>query len=309
MKYVQVGILISLVAIAGLLLGIYRSQEPAEPPAPESLVLADEAQLTPAPETVQPEPDVIPKASPLQADPPTKARPARAAKPTPVKAPEPPVNPLEGSDPPEVATKPEVPAKPDPALAAKVSAPAAPELMPEPAPEPRVVTLPAGLDLPVRLVHSLSSDTNLAGDTFYATLEDDLIVDNLIIARKNARIEGRVVEAQKAGRVKGVSLLAIELVRLNTADGQTIDVFTNRFTVQGQKSRKDDAKKVGIAAGIGAAIGAIAGGGKGAAVGAAAGAGAGGGQVLLTRGKTAVVRSETPITFRLVEPVEIVESL
>ena len=62
--------------------------------------------------------------------------------------------------------------------------------------------------------------------------------------------------------------LQLELVRLNTSDGQRVRVQTEGFTKQAQKSTKKDAAKIGIGAGLGAAIGAIAGGGKGAAIGA-----------------------------------------
>jgi hypothetical protein len=79
--------------------------------------------------------------------------------------------------------------------------------------------------------------------------------------------------------------------------------------VQGEETKGDDAKKVGIGAGVGAIIGAIAGGGKGAAIGAGVGAGAGGGAVAATRGKPAEIASETRLTFRLLDPVEVVEKL
>lgn len=68
-------------------------------------------------------------------------------------------------------------------------------------------------------------------------------------------------------------------------------------------------KRTGIFAGGGAAfggiIGALAGGGKGAAIGALSGAGAGTAAQAVTRGKAAVIRSETLLSFRLERPVHI----
>jgi hypothetical protein len=180
---------------------------------------------------------------------------------------------------------------------------------PLPPAEPHRVTLPAGTELAIRLEQYLSSSRNLGGDTFYASLEEPLLVDNWLVAEKGARVEGRVVEADRAGRVQGQSKLTIELVRLHTADGQTVDVVTNRLHNQGPDSKKADAAKVGIGAGIGALIGAVAGGGKGAAIGAGVGAGAGGGAVAATRGKEVELPTETRLTFRLLDPVEIVEKL
>jgi len=64
---------------------------------------------------------------------------------------------------------------------------------------------------------------------------------------------------------------------------------------EGEASKGDDAKKIGIGAGIGAAIGAIAGGGGGAAKGAAIGGAAGTGAVLATRGKEVELAAGTEI--------------
>ena len=130
-----------------------------------------------------------------------------------------------------------------------------------------------------------------------------------MIAEKNAHVEGRVIDSQKGGRVKGRAAISLELVRLHTEDGQQIEISTSTHARQAESTAKSDAKKVGIMAGIGAAVGAIAGGGKGAAIGAGVGAGAGGGTVAATRGDAVVIASETPLVFRLTESVEIVETL
>jgi hypothetical protein len=159
----------------------------------------------------------------------------------------------------------------------------------------------------VRLVEGLSSDRNQPGDTFSATLDTPLVVDGFVIAERGARVEGRVVDSAKAGRVKGTSSLGVVLTRLHTSDGQHIAIKTDTFTRQGAQSRGSDAAKVGGAAAVGAIIGAIAGGGKGAAIGAGAGGAAGTGGVLLTRGKPAVLPSETHLNFRLSEPVTLTE--
>jgi hypothetical protein len=145
------------------------------------------------------------------------------------------------------------------------------------------------------------------GDTFSATLDAPLVVDSLVIAERGARAQGRVVRVEAAGRVRGLSALALELTSLKTSDGQTIRLRTDTFERQGEKTVAKDAAKVGVAAGIGAAIGAIAGGGKGAAIGAGVGGAAGTGGVLATRGQPVVIPSETKISFRLSQPVTITE--
>jgi hypothetical protein len=171
------------------------------------------------------------------------------------------------------------------------------------------VTLNAGTLIPVRLVDGLTSERNVPGDGFTATLDKEIVVDGFVIAERGARVEGRVVSSDKGGRVKGVSAIQVELLRLRTSDGQTVEVQTDGFERRAEESRRQDAAKVGAGAAFGAVIGAIAGGGKGAAIGAGVGGGAGAGTVMATRGNAATLPSETRVTFRLRAPVTITEKL
>jgi len=132
-----------------------------------------------------------------------------------------------------------------------------------------------------------------------------VIAGDRVVAPKGATVTGEVVEANPGGRVQGVARIAIQLTGLKTEDGQQVDISTNTVARQAGATKREDAAKVGIGAGVGAAIGAIAGGGKGAAIGAAAGSGAGAGTVLATRGKPAVLPSETVLTFRLRNQVDV----
>jgi hypothetical protein len=178
---------------------------------------------------------------------------------------------------------------------------------PPPRPAPNQVTLNTGVLIPVRLVDGLNSERNLAGDTFNATLDKELVVNGFVIAERGARVDGRVSNVERAGKVRGTATMAIELTRLHTSDGQTVPIQTDAFARQAEPSHQADAAKVGGAAAVGAIIGAIAGGGKGAAIGAGVGGGAGAGDVLLTRGKPVGFPSETRISFRLRTPVTITE--
>jgi hypothetical protein len=178
---------------------------------------------------------------------------------------------------------------------------------PPPPPPAKQVTVTAGTLLPVRLVETVSSDRNHPGDTFTATLDAPLVIDGFVIAEKGSRAEGRIIESQQAGRVKGLASIALELTRFTTSDGQHVEISTDNFTKMGPESKGADAAKIGGGAALGAIIGAIAGGGKGAAIGAGAGGAAGTGAVMTTRGKAAVLPSETKISFRLNNSVTITE--
>ena len=178
-----------------------------------------------------------------------------------------------------------------------------------PARVPTTVTIPAGTRLTVRVDERLSSDTVQTGDTFRATLDQALVVDGAVIAERGARVEGRVAQADPGGKVRGSASLALELVRLNTSDGQRVRLQTEGFTQTAPRSTKKDAAKVGLGAGLGAAIGAIAGGGKGAAIGAGVGGAAGTGAVLTSRGDPAEIPAETRMTFSLREAITVTEKL
>jgi hypothetical protein len=161
--------------------------------------------------------------------------------------------------------------------------------------------------LPVRLVDGLSSERNVPGDVFLATLDQEVVVDGLVIAERGARVEGQVVAADRGGNARGVAALAVELTRLDTSDGQVVAIRTDSFSKRSAVDHGQQAATIGGGAVIGAVIGAMAGGGKGAAIGAGIGGGAGAGGVLLTRPKPAELPSETRVTFRLKAPVQLTE--
>jgi len=219
-------------------------------------------------------------------------------------APQPPTQP---EPPPQAESSQAVPPQAEPAPAEPAPAVNVPPDPPVLAPPPAQVTLRSGILLSARTVEGLSSERNQIGDTFTATLEKRLSVDGWVIAERGARLEGKIVQSQRAGRVKGLSNLAIELTQLVTSDGQRVPIETETFEKRGESSTGQDAAKIGAVAAIGAAIGAIAGGGKGAGIGAAAGGAAGAGDVMLTRGKPAVLPAETHINFRLRNSVTITE--
>jgi outer membrane lipoprotein SlyB len=163
------------------------------------------------------------------------------------------------------------------------------------------VTIPAGESLLVRMIDGVDSSKNHVGDIFHASLETDLTVSGVLVARKGTDVYGRLAEAKEAGHIAGSSELMLELTRI-VIDGHDYPVVSSDYTLQGKGRGKNTAEKVGGGAALGAIIGAIAGGGKGAAIGAGVGAGAGGAVQVLTRGQQVKVPSETLLEFRLQQP-------
>jgi hypothetical protein len=170
---------------------------------------------------------------------------------------------------------------------------------------PDSLTLPTGAILQVRTTGWLSSDRNKVGDNVILTLDQPLIVDGLVVARRGQTVTGTVVNAERAGRVKGVSKLGLSLIQLTLVDGQLVDVKTSLIKATGGTSNGRDALGVVGTTGFGAAVGAAAAGGPGAAIGAGAGFVAGITGVLLTRGRPTIIPPESLLTFRVETPLTI----
>ncbi|MEO8049413.1 MAG: hypothetical protein ABI833_03270 [Acidobacteriota bacterium] len=172
---------------------------------------------------------------------------------------------------------------------------------------PPQLTIAPGTFLTVRVNQLLSSDHNQPGDAFSATLVNPIVVNGVVVADRGQSIQGRVSDAQKAGRISGTSRLGVELTDLTLVDGDQAPLHTSLVNRNGRTSEGRDAVGIGAATGIGAIIGAGAAGrhetGEGAAIGAGAGAAAGIIGVLLTRGHATYISPEQVLTFRVENPI------
>lgn len=182
------------------------------------------------------------------------------------------------------------------------NAPAAPQ----PPPPRAAIDLPPGTRLRVRLDEDLGSKISQTGETFNATVADDVVVNGQTVIARGARADGTVVEAEPLGRFKGGALLQVRLDRVHTQWG-SYPVDTSSV----QRAEKGKGKRTALFAGgggaFGAIIGGLAGGGKGAAIGALAGGGAGTAGGALTGNRQIVLPAETILTFRLERPVHIIQ--
>jgi len=166
------------------------------------------------------------------------------------------------------------------------------------------VTLPEATAIHVTLDQALASDQSRPGDHFEATVSEPVVIDGKTVIPQGAYAEGLVVDARQSGRLKGRARLQLELESVSV-NGQNYGVRTTSFRRAGGDHKKRNWALIGGGAGGGALIGALAGGGKGALIGGPVGAGAGTTVALLTGKKDIHLRPETPLTFKLAEPVAI----
>jgi hypothetical protein len=250
----------------------------AAPAAPETAT---------APESSAPEPRMAARTSPAK----PSNKPAHTAVSAPV--PQPPPAPV------PVASTPE----PMPAADARNT----PIEVPPPArvePVIRKVTIPSGTLIDVRMIDSISSDTDHVGQTYKASLASPVILDSETVIPKGGDVYVKLVDLKSAGNVKGTSEVRVELDRIFVGQ-QSYVVQSNTYTQTGESQGKKSAKTIGVGTAIGAAIGAISGGRKGAVIGAGAGAGAGTAVEAATKGAQVRIESESPLTFRLEAPIEV----
>jgi hypothetical protein len=181
--------------------------------------------------------------------------------------------------------------------------------------KPPLVVL-AGTVIPVALINEISTKNAEEGDGVYAQTIFPVTVDNEIVIPVDSYVRGRIVNAERAGRVSGRAELTINFHTIVLPSGLTLPIFASlggvggvaeregEATVRGESSKGQDVGTVGGAAGTGAIIGAVGGGGKGAAIGASAGAAAGVAQVLLSRGEDLTLPRGTTIEVVLDRPLE-----
>jgi hypothetical protein len=198
-----------------------------------------------------------------------------------------------------------------PPIAPQNEQPANPENMPQQptAPSnqavPASLTLAAGTVIQVRTNEWLASDRNLPGDGFNATLEQPIVVDGWVVARRGQTVLGRVTVVEKAKSSNhNTSQLGVQLSELTFADGQLLPIQTQLSQSATSPDRSQQVATVGASTAAGAVIGAIADGRMGTAIGAGVGAIAGLG-IVTTHGRPTVIPPETLLTFRLEAPVSL----
>ena len=168
------------------------------------------------------------------------------------------------------------------------------------------VVVPAGTSIVVSLGSAIGSKVSQPGQTFTGSVAKDILVNNEVVIPKGSNVSGTVTDAKPLGRFAGGAVLQVRLdsINLNGYD-MNVQAASRSFNAKGKGKRT--AVMAGGGAALGGIIGALAGGGKGAAIGAGAGGAAGAGTVMATRGKPAVLSSETRISFRLSAPVTLTE--
>jgi hypothetical protein len=166
------------------------------------------------------------------------------------------------------------------------------------------VALPAGTAITILLIDSVDSGKAQVGDTFRASIDAPVMIDNDVVLQRGADAVVRLTDVSSAGKVRGKSEVQLVLDRVSVGR-KSYTVDTNVYEQEGAEQGKKTVRNGALGAALGAAIGAIAGGGKGAAIGAGAGAGGGVGATAIMKADQVQVPSETRLQFTLKQPVTV----
>ncbi len=171
-------------------------------------------------------------------------------------------------------------------------------------PRQRPIVVPSDTVVTIVLDEPVGSKISSPGQNFAATVSQAIEVEGRTAIPKGARATGIVKDAKAAGRFKGGASLELTLASIEI-NGTNYDVHTTAPVEASKGKGKRTATMVGGGAGGGALIGGLAGGGKGAVIGGLIGAAAGTGGAGLTGNRDITLPAETPLSFRLVDPLEI----
>lgn len=169
---------------------------------------------------------------------------------------------------------------------------------------PDLVTVPESTPIHVTLDQAVASNQNRPGDHFEATVTEPVVVDGKTLIPEGSHAEGLVVDAKPSGRLMGRARLQLALQSIDVS-GRQYDLQTKSSPRIGGDHKKRNWAWIGGGAGGGALIGAAAAGGKGALIGGPIGAAAGTTIAWATGHKDIKLRPETPVTFKLAEPLTI----
>jgi len=170
----------------------------------------------------------------------------------------------------------------------------------------QVINIPSGTVIHVRMIDTISSDQNRAGEVFRGSLDHAVRIGNRTVVPRGATAYVKLLTAESAGHFKGRSELQLQLERIAVGN-HVYSVSSNVVGFRGRSQGKKTAKYGGIGAAVGGGLGALFGGGKGAAIGAGIGGGTGVYAGAHHKGAPIRVYSESLLQFHLTAPLRIRE--
>jgi hypothetical protein len=170
-----------------------------------------------------------------------------------------------------------------------------------PAEPVRIVPVPVGTEIEVRLSSGLNSGKSAVEDRFDATTVAPVSIGGRTVVPAGSVMRGVVSSVQPATRTNRTSRMTLNFEQI-TVNGRAYPMRGTLNRVISGPGLKGDATRAGAGAAVGAVIGGILGGAKGAIAGLLVG---GGGVLAATEGKEIDVPAGTVLRVRVDAPIEI----
>src|SRR5262249_33685973 len=116
-----------------------------------------------------------------------------------------------------------------------------------PPPPPRQGVVPSGTLVATRMIDSINSETAHVGETFKASLDAPITVDNDTVFPKGSEVYVKVAKVQSAGRVSGASELQVQLDQIFLGK-KSYPIQSNLYVNTGEGQGKKTAKSAGLGA-------------------------------------------------------------
>jgi hypothetical protein len=158
--------------------------------------------------------------------------------------------------------------------------------------------LPAGTPITVRLRTPLSSATAKSKDKFEAVLDEPIIVNQRVLAKRGTVVTGRVIEACSRARSQGPGYIRLALSAI-VIEGKLAAVRTSSDFLKGAGPAR---RRVMTPGNEGEFMGAASS-GSGPALGNAVVVGNSSATAPLSRPRDVTIGQERTLTFRLIEPL------
>ena len=94
------------------------------------------------------------------------------------------------------------------------------------------------------MIDGVDSKRNVVGDVFKASLETDLAVNNVLVARRGSDAYVRLAYTKEARGLSGSSELQLELTRI-IIDGREFPVVSGEYTMKGKGPRRRHCQESG----------------------------------------------------------------
>jgi hypothetical protein len=194
-----------------------------------------------------------------------------------------------------------------------------------------ISTAPQGLNIPLSLTTSISTQVAKNGDFVQATTSSNVPLSGYAYIPAGTTVTGQITDAEAGRRLSRSGALSITFNQLRLPSGATVPITGHLIGSIGRYKDVGQGEQdlyrgegwgtklgqlalrgglgAGLGAGLGTAVGAIGGGGHGAGMGAWSGAAIGGGigglDMLLRKGKDVLIPSGTAMQLQLDAPAQI----